>query len=263
MKTLIIFAKLPLEGRVKTRLTATTDLTDAQTLALYEAFLNDTLTMATLTSAETLAIHYLGDGVDREKEDKQIKRIVRRLALGARNERRFTFRPQEGETFTDRIKNAFAAEAVAGAEEVAMIGADSPTLQPETIDAAFDFIYARSGFALGPTAEGGVYFIGYPAAAPILFDEVFTHGSELVNLVGEAKKMGAPLKILPEILDVDVAADLATLVALMAALDYQRSFETNATPIHTMKAVAQLGLTVERNGDDSRSKKVVAAADLA
>ena len=52
MKTLIIFAKVPLPGFVKTRLTAGTALTDEMVCSIYEAFLKDVMTVAAMTSGE-------------------------------------------------------------------------------------------------------------------------------------------------------------------------------------------------------------------
>ncbi|MBF0171754.1 MAG: DUF2064 domain-containing protein [Nitrospinae bacterium] len=190
---------------------------------------------------------------------KGMERIVRRLNLGARNERRFAFVPQTGESFTDRVSNAFAAEKGAGGEELLMIGADAPLIKPETVDAAFDFVYARSGMALGPTGEGGAYLIGFPADAPVRLDTAFDEGAELLNLTAEARRLALPLKLLPLTLDVDVEADLVSLVALLGGLEYQRSFETQTVPMNTLRVAGDLGLSIQRSGDESRAKKIVAA----
>ncbi len=254
MRTLIIFAKLPVEGQVKTRLAATSGLSHPQVTRLYEAFLQDTITAAAMTGAERIAIHYWpGD----ESGEKGMKRIVRRLSLGARNERKFAYVPQGGDTFTDRVKHAFAVEEEQKAEEILMIGADAPLIKPEAIDAAFDFVYARSGMALAPSGEGGVALIGYTAEKPPTFDDVFTHGAELLNLTAEARRLGVPLTVLPALLDIDVAADLVTLVSTLGAFEYQKGFETQVLPMHTINVVAEMELTVERSGDESRSKRIV------
>jgi glycosyltransferase A (GT-A) superfamily protein (DUF2064 family) len=252
MKTLIIFAKVPLPGFVKTRLAANTPLTDEMVCNLYEAFLKDVMTVSAMTSAETIAVHFAP-----ADEEKKMRSILKGLNLGARNEKRFVFAPQEGESFTERVANSFETAARLGAEAMAMIGADAPILKPEIMDSAFDFIISRSGMALGPSGEGGVYFIGFPGDARLDFTGVFTEGSEIENLVGVAEKGNMPLKLMPEILDVDVEADLITLVGALRALNYERRFETKVFPMNTYRVIEEMGLRVTRQADDTRHKKIV------
>lgn len=249
MKTLIVFAKAPVAGRVKTRLLESTPLNEAQVLNLYTAFLIDTLTMATLTGAETIAVHYTP-----ATEEKKMRKIVSDLRVGSRNERRFVFWPQEGETFTDRIAHSFRLAARQGGAELVMIGSDSPLIKPQMIDEAFEFIYSRSGMALGPSYEGGVYLIGFNADAPVDFAGVFTGGSEIENLLNIAKALNMPLKIMQETLDVDIAPDLITLIGLMRALSYERKFADLVFPVNTGRMIEKLKLKISRSPDDSRSK---------
>lgn len=251
MRTLIIFAKAPVPGFVKTRLTRDTPLTEEMVCGLYEAFLKDIMTVSAMTSAETIAVYFTP-----ADEEKKMRTILRRLNLGARNDRRFVFQPQEGETFTERVSHAFASAAKFGGEAMLMIGADSPILKPEIMDSAFDFISARAGMALGPSGEGGVYLIGFPGDVTIDFSSVFTEGSEIENLVGLAEKGNMPLKILPEILDVDVEADLITLMGVMRALNYERRFESKVFPMNTYKAIEDLALRVVRQDGETRHKKI-------
>lgn len=252
MKTLIIFAKAPLPGFVKTRLASGAPLTEQMVCALYEAFLKDVMTVSAMTSAETIAVHFTP-----AEEEKKMRSLMRSLNLGARNERRFVFAPQEGESFTERVAGAFKSAAKFGAEAMVMIGSDAPTLKPEITDSAFDFIAARAGMALGPSGEGGVYLMGFPGDASLDFGGVFTEGSELENLVGLAERGNMPLKLLPEILDVDVEADLITLIGVMRALNYERKFETRVFPMNTHMVIEEMGLRVIRRDGETRHKKIV------
>ncbi len=255
MKTLIIFAKAPIPGTVKTRLSASTDLSEAQVCQLYEAFLRDTIAVSTMSSAENIAIHF-----SPAKEEKMMKKIVRSMNLGARNDRRFTYTPQTGETFSERVAASFKSASGGDGDEIIMIGADAPILKAEIIDSAFEYIYARSGVTLGPTGGGGVYLIGHPAGAPIDYESVFNEGSELENLLEQAKGMNIPLKLLPEILDVDLESDLITLIGVCRAIEYQRQFDGGAFPSDTYKIIQNLGLKVVRASDDSRDKKIIVTA---
>jgi len=254
MNSLIIFAKVPKPGAVKTRLTNNSVITPEQACRLYEAFLKDSVAAATMSGADKIAIHYSCD--DAEKGLKLMKRLVKRLSLGARNERRFSYTPQVGESFTERVQNALNHEKERGAEEMVIIGADAPAIEPEQLDAAFDFVYSRNGMALGPSGGGGLYLIGYPAATPVSLDTVFTAGSELENMLAIAKRERMALKLLPQTLDVDVEEDLVSLVGLIRALDYQRQFDSRLIPINTHKVIEEMGLTVEQASGDSRDKKI-------
>ncbi|MGK7346414.1 MAG: TIGR04282 family arsenosugar biosynthesis glycosyltransferase [Candidatus Nitrospinota bacterium M3_3B_026] len=255
MKTLIIFAKAPIPGLVKTRLVEGTALDETRACFLYDAFLRDTMVVSTLTTAENIAVHFTPPN-----EGEMMKKIVKELKLGARNERRFTFRPQEGEYFSAKVANSFKAEKEAGGEELVMIGSDAPILKPEIIDTAFEFIFSRSGMALGPSSEGGVYLIGIPSSMTLDFEPVFSQGSELENLVEQAREAKMPFKLLPEVLDVDVEADLITLIGVTRALAYERNFESKIFPNYTYKAVEKLGLKVTRENGETRNKKVVLPA---
>ncbi len=256
MKTLIVFAKAPVEGLVKTRLFEQTPLDEFQVLTLYTAFLKDILTVATLSGAETIALHYTP-----EHEDETMRKLVSGLKTGARNERRFVFAPQEGGTFAERITNSFKNASRAGFGELVMIGSDSPLLTPDIIDSAFEFIHLRSGMALGPSGEGGVYLIGFNSDAPVRFDRVFSEGSEIENLCAIAKSGNMPLFILPETLDVDVESDLVGLVGIIKARSYSRRFEDGFFPLHTAEAIDNLKVRIVRRPGNTRDKKIVLSND--
>jgi hypothetical protein len=70
-----------------------------------------------------------------------------------------------------------------------------------------------------------------------------------------------PLQILPETLDVDVEADLITLVSVIRAMNYSRKFTELFFPIKTAAAIEQLGLSITRSGSDTRGKTIVVQQD--
>ncbi|MBI5814321.1 MAG: DUF2064 domain-containing protein [Nitrospinae bacterium] len=251
MKTLIIFGKAPVPGFVKTRLASSTCLSEEQVCSVYEAFLKDIVSVAALTSAETILISYTPDG-----EEKRLRDLIRGQNLGTRNERRFVFTPQTGETYAERVANAFSAAAKFEGEAVVMIRTDAPVLKPEIIDGAFEFIISRSGVTLGPSGAGSVYLIGHPGGMALDFSRVFTEGSEIENLLGQARGGNMPLKLLPEILDVTLEGELITLIGVMRALAYQRKFESQVFPMSTFKVIEDLGLEIVRSGEDGSIKQI-------
>jgi glycosyltransferase A (GT-A) superfamily protein (DUF2064 family) len=251
MKTLIIFAKAPLIGTVKTRLAADTSMTDEQVLMLYEAFLYDTFTIAALTTAEMILVHFTP-----KSEEKHIRRIINKLNLHDYSKNRFMLAPQHGETFTDKIRYSFNNATDLGGDEIVMIGSDSPLLKPSVVEMAFDFLCANSGMSLGPSGEGGVYLIGLRGPVLISFDGVFTCGTELENLALLAKEKNLPLQVLPENLDVDLEADLITLVSIIRATNYSYNFPELFFPTKTALMIEELGITIERSGSGSRGKSI-------
>jgi len=258
MNTLVIFATVPDPGMVKTRLAETSSLSPEQACLIYEAFLKDLFAVCALTSAETIAVHYTP-----AEGEKKMRQIMRSQNLGARNERRFIFAAQTGETLTERIVNSFNEAKKFGGDSVVMINADAPVLKPEIINAAFDFISARSGLALGPSSDGGVYLIGIPREMEPDFTNVFTEGSEIENLVAIAKGGNVPLKLLPEILEVNSEPELVTLIGVMRALSYQRKFESQVFPMNTFKAIEDMGLRVYRQDGGSPMKKIAVEPAMA
>ncbi|MDH4183179.1 MAG: DUF2064 domain-containing protein [Nitrospinota bacterium] len=254
MKTLIIFARAPILGQVKTRLAKCRAVGKKGALALYRAFLEDAMLMASCTSAQTIAVHFTP-----QDAEPMMRAIMHDLLMGFRNERRFTFVPQADGGFAQRISHAFHYEARFGGEDLAMIGADAPMIKPSVVNEALDFISEHSGMVLGPSGEGGMYLIGMEAGTPIDFSNVFSEGSELENMILQARAGNIPLKMLPETVDVDVEADLVSLLGLCHGYEYQRKREKEIYVLErTIKALAALRLGVARKGDGAtRGKKIV------
>ncbi len=235
MDTLLIFAKAPIRGTVKTRLAESTGLDEEAVLRLYRAFLEDTVLMATHTKATPALAYTPVEG----------RPLIEEMLEKVREERGVRVRafPQEGEDFDARF--ASAVRQIDG--RVAVIGSDSPQLQPRTVKRAFSFLRRNGGMVLGPSGEGGVYLVGLNGGHGMDFQGVFTGGDELENLSAMAEEGGMPLLLLEELTDVDVKADLITLVSNLRALKYASRFGPCHLPRNTMAAIEGLGLRVVRS----------------
>jgi len=252
MKTLIIFARAPFLGQVKTRLARCRAIGKNRALTLYRAFLEDTFVLATRTCAESIAIHFSPHGAEED-----MRQILHGLLLGVREEGRFTFVPQVEGSFHKKIAASFHHAGRMGGEDLVIIGADSPMIRPEVVDEAFDFIHECSGMALGPSGEGGLYLIGFERGTPIDFSTVFDSGSEMENMLAQAVAGNIPLRVLPETLDVDVEADLTGLLGLLRAAEYlRRSNKDLYIPEHTLHVVNSMRLCVVRKGGETRGKRI-------
>ncbi len=236
MECLIVFAKAPLAGEVKTRLAATVPLSLQDTCALYEAFLNDVLQCAANSRADKIFLNYTPASAGRQMAD------IAQKYFGAG---RLIMLPQGEGTFAGRIAASFATAEKMGATRLVMIGSDSPQLQSRILDAAFAAL-RESGAALGPSGEGGLYLIGLPAGIRPDWERVFGDGAELVNLCREIVRLGGTVNLLEEVADVDVAADLVTVAALIETMALAGG--RGEFPRCTADGLKRLKLTIGRNG---------------
>src|SRR4051812_4008827 len=132
--TLIVIAKAPVPGRVKTRLCP--PCTPVQAAALAEASLRDTLAAALRTRAHRRVVALDGAG-------------------GGWLPDGFEVIPQRGAGLAERLACAFAD--VGG--PAFLIGMDTPQVRPEWLDAGLDALSERHA-ALGASRDGGYWGIG-------------------------------------------------------------------------------------------------------
>src|SRR6185369_10375176 len=121
---LLVFARLPEAGRVKTRLAR--DIGDERALILYEAMLRDTL-------------RSIGDAT--ERLEIEVMWAPTPAANGEALHRAFGERPlamQTGETLGDRLSMAFSERFFFHrTEKIVAIGVDDPALDRQLLDHAF------------------------------------------------------------------------------------------------------------------------------
>jgi rSAM/selenodomain-associated transferase 1 len=145
---LLVIAKQPVAGRVKTRLTP--PCTPAQAAALAGAALLDTLDVVTRTPAARKVLVFDGDARGWQREG-------------------FTLIAQRGNTLGERIEAAF--EDIPG--PALLIGMDTPQMTPELLLDGMSALACRDVDAvLGPTVDGGYWSVGFREAVPGAFDGV-------------------------------------------------------------------------------------------
>lgn len=193
---LLVFAKLPAPGAVKTRLT--TLLTETEAADLSEAFLRDSL-----DAYRTLPVDvrlYLDAPPEAAPAD---------LAPAG-----VTLHEQRGEGLGARMLHAFTEAFLAGYERVAVIGADHPTLPTEFVRIAFEELEEPFHVVIGPSDDGGYYLLGANELYPALFDGM-TYGHDAV-FEQTLARTEAPVSILPAWYDVDTPEALRRLAAEVA-----------------------------------------------
>jgi hypothetical protein len=177
--TLLVIAKQPVPGRVKTRLVP--PCTYEQAAGLAEAALADTLHTVLRIPARRRVL--VLDG-----------RPGPWLPPG------FEIVPQRGGPLDERLADAFAA--VRG--PALLIGMDTPQVTPELL--TVDWNAADAYF--GPAADGGFWALGLRVPAPALLRGV-PMSTASTGAVQRARLLAAGLRVvdLPELRDVDTAAD--------------------------------------------------------
>lgn len=196
---LLVFAKLPVPGAVKTRLTGKAhrsgSLSEAEAAALAGAFLRDALdAYATLPADVRL---YLDAPPDAAPAG---------LAPGG-----VTLHEQRGEGLGQRMLGAFVEAFLAGYGRVVVIGADHPTLPLAFVRIAFDELEEPLRIVLGPSDDGGYYLLGTNELRPALFEGMaFSHGAVFEETLARAQAEAA-VTVLPPWYDVDTPGDLRRL----------------------------------------------------
>ena len=178
------------------------------------------------------------------------------LANGRIPPRKLALQPQSGKDFSERVQNSFKDAFSTGGSSVVMIGSDSPTLQPKTINSAFSLLGENGGVVLGPSGEGGLYLIGLANGYLPDFSKIFGESSELLNFTRELESAKQPLSLLDELTDVDVASDLVTLISIIAAMRYAKTDAETVFPENSARMIDELKLGVERK-NGTRDKRIV------
>jgi len=195
-RVLVIMAKAPRLGEVKTRLTAS--LSSIAATALYRCLLDDTLALArSLDSVEVAIMCPHSD--------------VNELALLAGAE--VSVVPQKGDGLAAGLTSVFAHFAGEHQRRVIAFNSDSPHLSCSVLEGAFDTLAAHD-LVVGPTHDGGYYLVGAKAGHPTLFarDGMGT-SSALETLLIRAEALELSVGFAEPFYDVDVAEDLSRLAA--------------------------------------------------
>ena len=194
-RTIIIMAKVPSAGNVKTRLQPF--LSSDECTALSKAFLQDAVTKAK-TVCENVILAYSPPA-----EINALKKI-----LPSQN----TFIEQTGKDLGEKMFNAFKFVFEDQTDAVVMIGTDSPTFPIDYIEQAFEFLETNSDVVLGKTEDGGFYLIGLRKLPERIFENVAWSSPETFEQIFEnIHRLKLHLREVPSWYDVDEREDFEKL----------------------------------------------------
>ena len=210
-KTLIIFAKAPKPGQVKTRLGP--DLSPEEASRLYEAFVMDVLRATEGLCGITRIV-----GCTPTQDDPFFRSLADRYPIQLMD--------QQGVDLGERMRKALEETHCQGPGPVVIIGTDSPTLPMEFIQKAFVLLCDHE-LVLGPSHDGGYYLIGCRENIPPIFEKI-PWGSDQVFAMTLKRVVDLKLKcaLLPFWYDVDTLSDLKLLAMHLRYLEQQGAVHT-------------------------------------
>ncbi len=199
---LMVFAKAPIPGQVKTRLCP--PLTQDEAATVHGSFVLDTLerTKAAVARLKLHADRYLACAPSSAHVFFKIMQERQHVSL----------LDQEGPDLGARMHRAFETLFDRGYQRVVVVGTDVPSLPLEYYEQAFALL-EQHDVVLGPAMDGGYYMIGLKQAAPALFQDVPWSTARVLAITCEkAKGLGLVIGFLPEWRDIDTIEDLRLLI---------------------------------------------------
>ena len=200
---LIVFAKVPRPGFVKTRLTP--PLSAEQAALVYEAMLGDVLELT--------------DAFARDRGLERVLAFTPAEAVGAmlpRTPPGYRLQAQRGLGLAERMANAFAECDAAGAPWALLRGSDSPGLGGEHLEEAIDRLEAGAELVLTPDSSGGYAMIGLREAQRMLFELPMSNDELLARTMDLAREQGLDVGVTRPTFDLDRVTDFVQLESLPA-----------------------------------------------
>jgi rSAM/selenodomain-associated transferase 1 len=193
-RTLVIMAKAPRVGSVKTRLADTLPL--PAVTELYRCLLNDTIALAQALDRVDVAI--MCPASDVEDLSRSVPRTVRVV-------------PQTGQGLAAGLTCVFAHFTNPGHQRVIAFNSDSPHLPTSILESGFGGL-ETCDLVVGPTHDGGYYLVGAKASHPDLFsNDGMGTANALEALLTRARALRLSVYLTDPFYDIDVADDLSQL----------------------------------------------------
>lgn len=196
---LIIFAKAPIPGQVKTRLCP--PLSPDEAASLHGSFVLDILEQ-TRSAKEVDSVIACAPS----KDHPFFQTVSGRYGVQLWD--------QVGQDLGERMDHAFHNAFQRGYRRAMLIGTDIPMLQASTLRESMTFLTAHSrDLVLGPTVDGGYYLIGLTKPVSELFEDIpWSTKDVLSKTKAKAEALGLSFGVLDQIQDVDTIDDLLVLM---------------------------------------------------
>lgn len=220
-RTLVIMAKAPRPGMVKTRLIES--LPTPAVTALYRCLLEDTLALA--KSLRNTEVTVMCPESDQTELAQTLGNSVQVVA-------------QNGPGLAAGLTSVFR-HFTANQQNVIAFNSDSPHLPLSVLESAFEILDSHD-IVVGPTHDGGYYLVGAKASHPSLFEgDGMGTETALERLLARTKALELSTGFTESFYDIDIANDLIHL-ARELQLAPAKAPRTAAWFIEWQHAFAQL-----------------------
>ncbi len=187
-QALIIFARNPVRGKVKTRLAAT--MGDDKALSIYQSLLQHTVQI-TQQLAYDLYVFY-ADGI---------------LFNDIWSDEVYLKKNQVGNDLGQRMHHAFDSLFEKGYQKIIIIGTDCFELSSSILLDAFTVLNTNE-IVIGPSEDGGYYLLGMRQFFPFLFEgKAWSTDTVYNSTIQQLKMHKISYGILPILNDIDTEDD--------------------------------------------------------
>lgn len=192
-----VFARPPVPGRVKTRLSPA--LPPEHAARLYGAMLSDTLAVAAAAPLDLRAVFWTDPPGELDSTPAHFESHI-----------------QVEKDLGERLSVA-AHTLMARGHRVILVGSDCPGLTVALLTQAIEAVRLGDS-VVGAAADGGYWLLGLSREAPELFKDIdWSTGLVLQQTLARAATAGLPIMMLPLLTDLDTSKELADLIGSLAA----------------------------------------------
>jgi hypothetical protein len=193
-EAVIIFARLPQKGKVKTRIAKT--LGEKFAVDFYKACAENTFNECRKIASNNLDIYIF-------YADKNDKKLMKNWAGSE-----FRLFPQSGEDLGKRMLNAFKQVFAEGVRRAILIGTDIPGISSKVISDSLISL-CKSDVVIGPAKDGGYYLIGMNKLYGFLFEKIeWGSGKVFSDTLNRISLHNIERQIVAELYDIDTEEDL-------------------------------------------------------
>lgn len=191
---LVVMAKAPVAGRVKTRLLSVMSAEGAAELS--RCLLIDQLAHLCGLAVADLYLAFA---------PAEARPLMKQLAPGA-----FTLLPQQGQDLGERMARVFEKLFAAHYQNIVLIGGDLAPVPLNFLEEAFCLLEsAPKRVVLGPARDGGYYLVGLNELLPQMFTGMtWSHERVLAQTRAKIASLEVDERLLPMWFDIDTPEDL-------------------------------------------------------
>jgi rSAM/selenodomain-associated transferase 1 len=187
---IIVFARAPQKGRVKTRLARS--IGDEKALVVYQKMLESTLCEAIKSGHQVCCYtDQPGHGYFAQWQQQGI-----------------IFYRQHGEDIGSRMLNAFSQEQ-SGEMPVLLMGSDCPQMSANVIEKVIDTLASKRQVVIVPSDDGGYVLIAFRNQVyRDLFEDIsWSSEKVLAQTIAKLQALELPYSLLEPLMDIDTAED--------------------------------------------------------